>query len=84
MLRIVFFARVKEELGCAGLELEWSDNLNTLDALKAQLYSRDDGRWHQVLSESNIICAVNHTVVNGNIPVDEGDEIAFFPPVTGG
>ena len=84
MLRIVFFARVKEQLGCSSIDQKWCEGGSTLDAVKEQLYSRDNGRWRAVLSEANIICAVNHTVVNGNIKLSDNDEIAFFPPVTGG
>ncbi len=84
MLHIVFFARVKEQLGCASVELEWNQALSSLESVKKQLYTRDSGNWGDILSEDNIICAVNHTVVNGNVSLSDGDEIAFFPPVTGG
>ena len=84
MLRIVFFARVKEELGCDKIELEWEGERATVGLLKQKLYARDSGRWGGVLSEDNIICAVNHAVVEDNAPLADGDEVAFFPPVTGG
>jgi len=84
MLHIVFFARVKEQLGCGSVELEWSQSLSSLESVKKQLYIRDNGLWGDILSEDNIICAINHTVVNGNAPLSDNDEIAFFPPVTGG
>lgn len=84
MLHIVFFARVKEQLGCAKLELEWDEALASIDALQEQLCAREDGAWREVLSEDNIIRAVNQTVVAGDAVLCDGDEIAFFPPVTGG
>ena len=84
MLRIVFFARVKEELGCDNMELELEGECATVGLLKQKLYARDNGRWREVLSEDNIICAVNHTVAEDNTPLAAGDEVAFFPPVTGG
>ncbi len=84
MLTIVFFARVKEELGCDQLEVEWDKSLGTPGAVKAHLCSRGDGRWREVLSEDNIICALNHSVAGDDAQVKDGDEIAFFPPVTGG
>ncbi len=84
MLQVIFFARVREELGCGGLQLEWSDTLSTLDALQEHLCTRDNGRWREVLTEPNIVRAVNQTVVVGDAPLSANDEVAFFPPVTGG
>jgi len=84
VLHIVFFARVKEELGCGKLDLEWDEARRTPRAVKEYLYLRDGGRWREVLSEENIICAVNHQVVDDEAQLKDRDELAFFPPVTGG
>ena len=84
MLKVLFFARVKEELDCAGLELEWQDAAADLDALQQQLCAEHGGKWREVLGQDNMIRAVNQTVVDGNSPLQDGDEVAFFPPVTGG
>ena len=84
MLKVLFFARVKEELGCSGLDIPWRQSVASLDALQAQL-CRDGGRrWEEVLGQSNIIRAVNQVVVSEDIALGDGDEVAFFPPVTGG
>jgi len=84
MLKVLFFARVKEELDCSGLELKWRDAIATLDALQAQL-CRDGGqRWQDVLARPNMIRAVNQVVVSADVALNDGDEVAFFPPVTGG
>ena len=84
MLHFVFFARVKEELGCPGFEMQWNEHCVTVGALKEQLCARENGSWRDVLSEDNLICAVNHTVVDAAAPLADNDEVAFFPPVTGG
>lgn len=84
MLHIVFFARVKEQLGCAKLELEWDPSLDTIDALLEKLCVREGGLWREILSEKNIICAVNQSVAADGAPLCDNDEVAFFPPVTGG
>ena len=84
MLHIVFFARVKEELGCPGLELQWDERCATVRALKEQLCERENGSWRDVLCEDNLICAVNHSVVDDARELADNDEVAFFPPVTGG
>ena len=84
MLKVLFFARVKEELSCAGLELQWRDAVASLDALQAQLCFDGGERWQEVLNRPNMIRAVNQVVVSANVALKDGDEVAFFPPVTGG
>ena len=84
MLHIVFFARVKEQLGCASLELEWDNSLASIEALREALCASRGEQWREVLYEENIICAVNQTVVAVEAQICDNDEIAFFPPVTGG
>jgi len=84
MLNIVFFASVKERLGCAALELEWGDATSSLERLVELLCQRDNGLWRDVLRQENIIRAVNQSVVAEDIELHDYDEVAFFPPVTGG
>lgn len=84
MLNLVFFARVKEQLGCADMKLDWDDSLTTLEALKSHLGGLHGETWIKVLGEDNLVCAVNQTVVEDNHLLTNGDEVAFFPPVTGG
>ena len=42
------------------------------------------GKWSAVLGEENMIRAVNQAVTDANTDLSDGDEAAFFPPVTGG
>jgi molybdopterin synthase sulfur carrier subunit len=84
MLNIVFFARVKEQLGCTSTQLVWDDSLTNFPALERRLSEVHGAHWAQVLTQDNIIRAVNQAVVEGNATLNDGDEVAFFPPVTGG
>ncbi len=84
MIKVLFFARIREELGCGALDLPWDPALADLDALQAQLYRRHGQRWREVLSQDNLIRAVNQVVVSDTCALRDGDEVAFFPPVTGG
>ena len=84
MLTLVFFARVREQLDCSGLELQWEPGLDSLQAVEQFLIDERGEHWARVLSEENIIRAVNHTVVGPETSLVDGDEIAFYPPVTGG
>ncbi|WP_347136862.1 MoaD/ThiS family protein [Parahaliea mediterranea] len=78
-----FFARIREVVGESQLELPLSAETATLDALQASLGTRGEA-WRGALTEANLVRAVNHQVVHGNTPLAEGDEVAFYPPVTGG
>ena len=84
MLKVLFFARIREELDCGELELEWRDAFSSLDALQAFLGESKGPRWFEVLGQENVIRAVNQRVVQGDSGLRDGDEVAFFPPVTGG
>jgi molybdopterin synthase sulfur carrier subunit len=84
MLKVLFFARIKEQLDCGLLKLEWRDAVADLDALQEQLCVEHGDKWREVLGQDNMIRAINQTVVDGNSPLQDGDEVAFFPPVTGG
>ena len=84
MVRVLFFARLREELDCTALEVPWSDQLTDLDALYATLCEHGGEPWRRLLGQPNIIRAVNQRVEEGNCTLHDGDEVAFFPPVTGG
>jgi sulfur-carrier protein len=84
MLKVLFFARVREQLGCASVELPWPETGTDLDGLQEQLCSERGDTWREVLAQVNMIRAVNQLVIEGNCALHDGDEIAFFPPVTGG
>ena len=80
MVKVVFFARIREQLGCTELNVE----VSSLATLVASLKQRGE-LWARVLSEPNLICAINQVVFDGNDrELEQGDEVAFFPPVTGG
>lgn len=82
MIRVVFFASIREGLGIPGLDLEPGDIANTVDLI-ARLRARG-APWGEVLGREDMLVAVNQTMVEPGAPVTDGDEVAFFPPVTGG
>jgi len=84
MLTVLFFGRFREELDCARLEIELDASCADLDSLQRKLVSEHGARWQQVLAQDNVIRARNHEVATGNPALADGDEVAFFPPVTGG
>ena len=84
MLKVLFFGRFREELGCGELSLEFSARCSDLERLLSALMIDQGDKWIEVLSQDNVICAVNQEVATVNLSLSDGDEIAFFPPVTGG
>ena len=84
MLQVLFFGRIREELACARLTVEMDDHNQDLDSLQQQLVAQHSARWAEVLGQENLIRAVNQEVATSNIRLKAGDEVAFFPPVTGG
>lgn len=81
-LTVRFFARLREELDTDSLQLPATPGL-TVDGLLSELASRG-GRWAQLQGDQPVMVAVNQTMAKPSTPVNAGDEVAFFPPVTGG
>ena len=81
MIRVRFFALVRELVGCASLELE--SEYVTVGQLRSALASRGD-KWALALESGAVLMAVNQTLQDEACPIVDGDEVAFFPPVTGG
>ena len=83
MAHIVFFASIREELGINELNIDISDDMK-LSQVVDTLSREGAGNWKSVLLAENVRIAVNHELVNDDVRVNNSDEIAFFPPVTGG
>ncbi|XOV79886.1 MAG: molybdopterin converting factor subunit 1 [Aestuariibacter sp.] len=81
MIKVKFFAKLREQFGCDQLNLDYSGEHN-VDELKQSLLAKGE-RWHS-LASSDVLCAVNQTLSDPSGCIHDGDEIAFFPPVTGG
>jgi molybdopterin synthase sulfur carrier subunit len=81
-LTVRFFARFREELDTEALELPAEPGLTAEDLL-TQLAARG-GAWSQLQGGQPVMIAVNQTMARPSTRVQAGDEVAFFPPVTGG
>lgn len=83
MIRVVFFASIREALGKDQVEID-EEGLGTVQDLIARLGDQEGDSWQDVLAGENLLVAVNQTMVDLHQPISAGDEVAFFPPVTGG
>lgn len=82
MIRILYFGRLKDSLGCAQEQIQWS--VGDSQALLTLLRGRDS-HWAEVLAEKNIFrLAINQQIVYQTTTIVDGDEVAILPPVTGG
>jgi cyclic pyranopterin phosphate synthase len=79
-VQVLYFARFRETLGLDSETVEGA--FATVDALREHLALRG-GVW-EVLAEQNLMCARNEELCKPDEPLAAGDEVAFFPPVTGG
>lgn len=84
MIRILYFARLRERLGRAEEHLALPVGVGTVADLLAHLRTRE-GQWAETLGEGEtLMTAVNQGLARPHTPIGDGDEIAIFPPVTGG
>ena len=83
MVTILYFARLRETLGKAQEQLELPRGVADVNSLRAHLATRG-AAWADALGAPSLRAAVNQDMAVGETPVQAGDEVAFFPPVTGG
>lgn len=84
MITLLYFARLREALGTGREQMALPAGVTTLGALREHLVTRG-GAWAQEMAAGrNLRAAVNQDVAAADAPLQDGDEVAFFPPVTGG
>jgi sulfur-carrier protein len=83
-MRIRYFAWLKHRVGLAEETVDPPSNVTTIATLKDWLALRHPG-FAEALSTPGVVrCAVNQEYAPEDAPLRAGDEVAFFPPVTGG
>lgn len=83
-IQLRFFASVREKLASSGELLELSDGITNASQVRALLIARG-GVWAEVLAPDRALrMAYNQQMIHGDTPLQDGGELAFFPPVTGG
>ena len=83
-VKILYFASVREKLGKDAEEVELPAGVATVADLRGHL-QRLGGSYENAFSEKALLrAAVNQDMVQAEAAIRAGDEVAFFPPVTGG
>lgn len=84
MITLLYFARLREALGTGKEQLALPAGVATLAALRAHLAQRGEVWAREMAEGRSLRAAVNQAVATADAAVADGDEVAFFPPVTGG
>jgi molybdopterin synthase sulfur carrier subunit len=83
-VKVLYFAALREQLGTPGEEIELPAGVGTVAALRSHLRARG-GAWELALAEGKLVrAALNQDMAPPASALTAGDEVEFFPPVTGG
>jgi molybdopterin synthase sulfur carrier subunit len=83
-IKLLFFAGLREAVGSPGETLALPPEAVTVSDLRALLAARG-GKWAEHFAPTrNLRAAVNQDMVAASAAIRDGNEVAFFPPVTGG
>ena len=83
-MRVLYFAWVKQRVGLGEEEVAPPPGVQDVGGLMTWLAERSPGHAAAFAQPKQIRCAVNQEFATADAPVRPGDEVAFFPPVTGG
>lgn len=84
MITVRYFASIREKLDCGEEVLPLPAAVTDVQQLLEHLVQLHGPVWAEALTTGTVLIAVNQTVEKKTAPIRDGDEIAFFPPVTGG
>lgn len=84
MLQIHYFASIREALARERDELSLPGDVKTVGDLIRYLSDWDQAFAYVAESQTQLLIAVNQTMVARDHELTDGDEVAFFPPMTGG
>ena len=83
-MKIIYFSWLKETLDISEESIKPPSNIKNIENLIKWLSAKSVKHKKVFLKSKNIRCAINHQIVNKNSKIKNKDEIAFFPPFTGG
>lgn len=83
-VKVLYFASLREHMLRGQDEIDLPADITTVERLKNYLSEKDPLLKEAFEKMPRLRCSVNQEMVNDRHHVKDGDEIAFFPPVTGG
>ena len=82
-IKLLFFGNLSAILNTSTDDYHFDEDFVSVETLKLQLAQRG-ASWQSLASDTNIKCAINQEIAHSGDKIQPGDEVAFFPPVTGG
>ena len=83
-ISVLYFASLREALQCEQEQVSLPAAAPTVAQLIEQLVQGRDESWQQLQDPQQVLVAVNQRIVDRSTSLSGGDEVAFFPPMTGG
>ena len=83
-MQVLYFASIREQFDIEGEQIERTPDTANVQALIDFLCKIHGEPWSKVLGDPNLLVSVNQELASLDAPLSASDEVAFFPPVTGG
>lgn len=85
MITVLYFARFREKLGLASEEISLPEDRDATVQIVLDILAARGGLWQEFFScERGVMAAINQEMATRESTVQDDDELAIFPPVTGG
>jgi molybdopterin synthase sulfur carrier subunit len=84
MIKVKYFARLGEALEFKEEDIQFNGDCNTVAELLDLLKARGEPWISEFSSKNRVLMALNHEMCDASAALKSGDEVGFFPPVTGG
>ena len=83
-MKILYFSWIKDKIGKTHEDIQIKDNIKTIDDLIAYLKKNNESYEEVFKDTSSIKVSINMETANFKDQINNNDEVAFFPPMTGG
>ena len=83
-IKVLFFAKLRELLGTNQVDVTFTESDNKVSDVLAALRQKGEVWAEELNDNKSFRIAVNQEMVTEDVMINEGDEMALFPPVTGG
>lgn len=84
MINVLYFASLRDALGQSAEEIELDASITNIQTLRDRICQRGEPWQSSLGQDQRLMAAVNQSIARPDTAIADGDEVAFFPPVTGG